>query len=148
MNQQRELATDEIAEGSRGTIRRQRVVDNLEQLDLPLPERHAAMLLRQAWEHVRAGLPLGPVPWGREEARTASGGRLWAAEGALSAADTLRRGLDAVGHHAMDHGVIPWVVFAGLSLASYERARGWRTHGKARVELLDALERLSDAYGT
>lgn len=141
----RPLVVDRIATGSRGTVARSRVADNLDVLDLPVPERHAAIILRQAAEHLSSERGLGPVPWGAEPVHAGScGTALRPQERALTSATAYRLGVGAVG---ADWDLVQWVVLAGRGVRAFERHKGWR-NGRAKSVLLEVLARLAEVYGT
>ena len=141
----RAIVVEEIAKGSAGAFRRAKRADPLSAIsDCTDAHMRAAAVYRQAYEHVQAGKGMGPLPWGRDTA-TGRGGGLLAQERALSAATWLRRGVQAMGQ-AASGGVVHWVVIEGGTLASYDAHMQWRRHS-GRDELLNALERLAEAYG-
>ena len=137
---------DDVAEGSRATIKRARRADPLDRIDLPPEHRQAARIYRQAAAHVAAGRGMGPLPYGRDVAPTGGpGAQLCAQERALSAAEWHRRGVQAMGLAAAE-GVVHWVVIVELPLSAYDATRKWR-EGRGATELRAALERLAVAYG-
>lgn len=141
----RAVVIEEIASGSAGTTRRARVADPLDRLDLTQQQRQAARIYRQASAHVAAGRGMGPMPYGRD-AQGDNGvyGALCAQERAITAADWLRRGVQAMGLAASE-GVVHWVVIAELPVTEYDAIRRWRRH-TARAQLVAALERLAVEY--
>lgn len=142
---------DDVSVGSRSTFKRARRVDPLEGISLTQGQRQAAMIYRQAVEHVTAGIGMGPLPWGRDVQNRLgspySGSGLGPQERALSAADWLRRASVAIPAACQPHGVLACVVVAGWSLRSYDRWRRW-TDGNGAVELRTALEACARAFGT
>ena len=142
----RAIVVEEIAKGSAGAFKRARRASPLE----AIAECTGAMLMaarvyQQAYEHVQAGKGMGPLPWGRDVPISGRGGVMFHQERALSAAAVLRRGVQAMGQ-AASGGVVHWVVIEGGTLASYDAHMQSRRHS-GRDELLNALERLAEAYG-
>ena len=137
---------DDIADGSRATVKRARRADPLDRIELAPEQRQAARIYRQAVQHVAAGRGMGPLPYGRDVAPTGGpGANLCAQERALSAAEWHRRGVQAMGLAAAQ-GVIHWVIIVELPLSAYDATRKWR-EGRGAAELRAALERLAAAYG-
>jgi hypothetical protein len=145
------ITVEEVAEGTRATVRRARRADPLNRVDdCTAGMRVAALIYRQAIEHVEAGRGMGPMPWAADRVQElrrgdALGVTLLPQERALSAAEWHRRGVQAMGL-AASQGVVNWVVVRGLPLGEYDATRKWRK-GTACGHLLAALDRLSDAYG-
>ena len=129
----REIVVEDIAEGVRKTVKRMRRVSPLERLTLPPGCYNAAILYRQAWEHVSAERGMGPMPWGRDVGSRGSSEQVYGPMRALSAAEWLRRGYQAMGQIASG-GVVYWVVIAGLPLCEYDTTRQWR-EGRGMIEL-------------
>ena len=129
-------------------VKRARRADPLARLDLPASSAQAALIYRQAVQHIAAGIGMGPMPWARERDGGGSFGlavNMLPQERALSAADWYRKGVQAMGLAAAE-GVVHWVVIAELPLANYDAMRKWRK-GRGRAELIAALERLAIAFG-
>lgn len=129
-------------------VKRARRADPLVQLDLPGSLAQAAIVYRQAVQHIAAGIGMGPMPWAREREHGGSSGvavELLPQERALSAADCHRKGVQAMGMAAAE-GVVHWVVIAERPLADYDATRKWRK-GRGMAELIAALERLAMALG-
>jgi hypothetical protein len=145
------IEVEDVAEGTRSTIRRARRADPLNRVDGATDGmRVAALIYCQAVENCVAGRGMGPMPWAADRVQDlrrgdALGVSLLAQERALSAAEWHRRGRQAMGLAASD-GVVHWVVIAGLPLDAYDATRKWRRH-TAREQLLAALDRLAMAYG-
>jgi len=143
------VVVEDVAEGTRSTIKRARRADPLNRVDgCTAGMRTAAAIYRQAVEHIEAGRGMGPLPYAADRVQQPRSGlsvALFPQERALSAAALQRRGVDAMGLPA-SQGVVHWVVIAGLPLASYDETRRWRK-GAARAQLLAALARLAAAYG-
>ena len=145
------VVVEDVAEGTRSTIKRARRADPLNRVDgCTAGMRTAAAIYRQAVEHIEAGRGMGPLPYAADRVQQPRSGAgisvaLFAQERALSAADWHRRGVGAMGLPA-SQGVVHWVIIAGLPLASYDETRRWRK-GAARAQLLGALARLAAAYG-
>lgn len=132
------------------TVKRARRVDPLLGLSLPQGHYHAALIFRQAVEHIEAGIGMGPLPYARDFVAGSSDQsmRLWSQQRALSAADWHRRGVQAMGHIATSGiGVVTAIVLAEWSLTRYDRFRAW-TEGRGATELRAALTNLSREYGT
>ena len=129
-------------------VKRARRADPLTRLNLPASSTQAALVYRQAVQHIAAGIGMGPMPWARERERGGSSGvavEMLPQERALSAADCHRKGVQAMGLAAAG-GVVNWVVIAERPLADYDATRKWRK-GRGMVELIVALERLAMAFG-
>jgi hypothetical protein len=145
------ITVEEVAEGTRATVRRARRADPLNRVDdCTAGMRVAALIYRQAIEHVEAGRGMGPMPWAADRVQElrrgdALGVTLLPQERALSAAEWHRRGVQAMGL-AASQGVVNWVVVRGLPLTAYDATRKWR-EGRGKLELLAALDRLAGAYG-
>lgn len=137
------LVLEDVATGTRGTFKRARRRDNLAALNLAAAELQALTAWRQAAEHVQAGRGMGPLPWAKDVQR-APGEPLPEQMRALSAAEWYRRGVQAGGQAAWP--VLSWVVISGGTLASYDATRRWR-EGTARCVLVEAAERMAEAYG-
>ena len=141
------VVIEDVAVSPTAITRRARRADPLDAIDMTPGQRQAARIYRQAYEHADAGRGMGPLPYGRDSAFSSTGG-VWLApqERALSAADWLRRGYQAIGL-AASQGVVHWVVIVGHPLHEYDGIRKWR-RGTASAQLKSALERLSEEYGT
>lgn len=143
--QRHTVVIDDLTDGARVIAKRARRCDPLDNLVISGPQRCAAVIYRQAWEHTGAGRGMGPLPWGRDVPSGRGGEMLPPQMRALSAAVLYRRGVQAAGMIASE-GVLAWVVLAGRSLATYDADRRQR-EGRGRVELVAALERMSKEYG-
>jgi hypothetical protein len=145
------IQVEEVAEGTRATIKRARRADPLNRVDgCTSGMKVAALIYRQAIEHVEAGRGMGPMPWAADRVQElrrgdALGVTLLPQERALSAAEWHRRGVQAMGL-AASQGVVNWVVVRGLPLTEYDVVRKWQRH-TARGMLLAALGRLAGEYG-
>jgi len=146
----RAIEVEDVAVGTRGTVRRARLADPLTRiLAVTTGMRLAASIYRQAVEHVGAGRGMGPLPWAadrvEEHRRGIEGPALLPQERAASAAWWHRRGSQAMGLAAAE-GVVHWVVIAGLRLRDYDAVRRWRD-GTGCVQLVVALGQLAKEYG-
>jgi hypothetical protein len=145
------ITVEDVAEGTRSTIKRARRADPLNRVDGATDGmRVAALIYRQAVEHCETGRGMGPMPWAADRVQElrrgdALGVTLLPQERALSAAEWHRRGVQAMGL-AASQGVVNWVVVRGLPLTAYDATRKWR-EGRGKLELLAALDRLAGAYG-
>lgn len=139
------VVVEEIALTPSTTTKRARRCDPLDAIRLTDAHRCAAVVYRQAFEHVQAGRGMGPLPWGRDAPGMGSSERMPAQMRALSAAVMYRRGVQAMGLAACE-GVVNWVVLRGLPLCDYDATRKWR-NGAAKAQLEAALERLAGEYG-
>ena len=140
----RVIVVDDVAEGSRATVKRARIADPLDRLDLERPLRHAAEVFRQAYEHLSAGRSLGPMPWAKDRVDESRSSGEATVLTATSAALWYRRGVQAMGL-AASQGVVQWVVIRGLPLKAYDASQSWRK-GRGKIELVGALTRLADVY--
>lgn len=140
---------EDIAEGSRNTVKRARRCDPLDFMDLTQPQRHAAVIYRQAVQHIQAGVGMGPLPWGRDNRNSGpySGLSLGPQERALSAAEWHRRASLAVPVACQPNGVLSVVVIGEWSLTRYDRWREWR-EGRGMRELRAALDACAKVFGT
>ena len=146
----RAIEVEDVAVGTRGTVRRARLADPLTRIAaVTTGMRLAASIYRQAVEHVGAGRGMGPMPWAadrvQEHRRGSEGPALLPQERAASAALWHRRGSQAMGLAAAE-GVVHWVVIAGLPLGEYDKVRRWR-EGTGCAHLVAALTRLAKEYG-
>lgn len=139
------IVVEEIAVGTRATVKRARRADPLAGIDGITPSmRTAAAIYAQACEHVMAGRGMGPMPWAADRVGTDRNAGLLAQERALSAAEWRRRGKAAMGEQC-EH-VVACVCVDGLSLAAYDALRRWRKGG-GRAVLLAGLTVLAEEYG-
>ena len=135
------VVVEEIALTPSVTTKRARRCDPLDAIHLHVSQKCAAVIYRQAWEHVEAGRGMGPLPWGRD--MMGSGGeRMPAQMRALTAAVMYRRGWDAGGSAP----VVSWVVLWGRSLATYDAGKQHR-EGLGKMELEASLELMAREYG-
>ena len=141
------VVIEDVAEGTRSTIRRARRADPLSRIDGCTPEmRAAAAIYRQAVEHCEAGRGMGPLPWAIDRDRRGDGGgaELLPQERAMSAAEWARRGDDAMGNRCAH--ITRSVVVSGVTLLAYENMMQWR-RGGGRTVLLAGLDALAGEYG-
>jgi hypothetical protein len=145
------IQVEEVAEGTRSTIRRARRADPLNRVEgCTDGMKVAALIYRTSIQHCDAGLGQGPMPWAADRVQEMRHGdgmgvTLLPQERAVSAATWHRRGVQAMGL-AASQGVVNWVVVRGLPLTAYDATRKWR-EGRGKLELLAALDRLAVAYG-
>lgn len=137
------FAIDDIAAGSRATVKRARRCEPLDRIALAPEEKAAAVLLRQAWEHMHSGRAWLMADVAREPSRSRDAMPLLPAERAISAAEAYRRGIAAIGS---GRRVVQFVVLDGNSLRAYDAWRQWR-ESRGCDELRAALARLAVAYG-
>lgn len=140
------ITIDDVATGTRSTVKRARRADPLTTVDGCTPSmRAAASVFRQAVEHVDAGLPMGALPWAADRVSHSHGGAgLLAQERAISAAEWCRRGTGAMG--ARGTHVVLCVAVHGMSLVGYDAMMCWRKGGGKSV-MLASLSALADEYG-
>lgn len=138
------IVIEDVATGTRGTVKRARRRDHVASLNLAAEEYQALYSWGIAAEHCDSGRGLGPMPWQRDTLIQRIGEALPAQMRALSAAEWHRVGTQAAG--AVAYPVLWWVVLSGGTLGDYDAARRWR-HGTARVVLVAAAERMAEVYG-
>ena len=143
----RAIEVEDVAVGTRGTIKRGRIREPWEGINgITVGMHYAAIAYRQAWMHLKNGSPMGPMPWGADRVSGMSSGPfLFPQERALSASDMHTRGVQAMGLVA-SQGVVHWVVIAGKPVMDFD-VRWHRRRGTASAELVAALERVAVAYG-
>lgn len=138
------IVIEDVAKGTRGTVKRARRRDHVAALNLAAEEYQALTSWGIAAEHCESGRGLGPMPWQRDRLIQRIGEALPVQMRALSAAEWHRLGREAAG--AVAYPVLWWVVLSGGTLGGYDAERRWRTGTASRL-LAGAAERMAVAYG-
>ena len=140
------VVIEDVAVGTRGTVKRARRADPLDLIDGVTPGmKMAAEIYRQACGQVEVGRGMGPLPFGRDVPGLGNGAGLLPQERALSAAMWVRIGNASFGSSWAEWLIVEMVI-KGASLTDCAQKLRRRKY-TARAHLLVALDRLALAYG-